>query len=239
MKRSTTPEMLDLLRPPLHRLHRIHRSLRWFNARLGGVRAIRRRLEEYARRWHGPVRILDVATGAADIPRALVLWARSRGVRLDVTGLDLEGDTLALARDDTRGFPEITLVQGDVRKLPFAPGSFDYVICNLFFHHLGEGAAVEALRSFDRIARRGIIVGDLVRRRRSLAWAWLLTRFRDDYVRFDGPQSVRRSFTVDEMRDLVHAAGLAYVTVRPAFAHRWVLAGEKDAYSSHPPPRDL
>ncbi len=83
------------------------------------------------------------------------------------------------------------------------------------------------LREFDRVARRGIIVNDLLRRRRALVWIRLFTLFANRYVKYDGPLSVRRGFTLPEIEALARRAGLDWLRVRVHFGHRFTLAGTK------------
>ena len=132
-----------------------------------------------------------------------------------------------LATRQSAGYPEITIVRGDALALPFAPGSFDFVTSSLFFHHLPDEAVVRALREFDRVARRGVVVNDLIRRRRLYWWTKFFTWFGNDIVRFDGPLSVRKAFTLEEIRGLAERSGLAWLTVEEAFGHRFVLKGER------------
>jgi ubiquinone/menaquinone biosynthesis C-methylase UbiE len=133
---------------------------------------------------------------------------------------DLSGALLSLAR----GLPR---VRGDVRRLPFRDRSVDFVLSTHFFHHLSDDQIVETLAEFDRIARRGIIVNDLLRRRRALFWIRLFTLFANRYVKTDGPLSVRRGFTVGEVEALARRAGLGWLRVRVHFGHRFTLAGER------------
>ncbi len=227
--RSLEPEILDLRRPSREELESTQRFLGWINRRLGGVRAMRRAFESFAPSWTGPVRVLDVGTGGADIPRALADWARAAGRPAGIVGLDRERDMLELARQQSRGCPEISFVRGDVRELPFKPRSFDYVTSSLFFHHLTDDGVVEALRAFDRIARRGIVVNDLLRRRRLLLWTKFFTLFGNGIVRIDGPLSVRKSFTLPEIRALAARAGLGWLKAEAVFGHRFLLWGERPA----------
>ena len=70
-----------------------------------------------------PDRLLDVATGTAD----LAVEALSLGPR-EVVGVDISDGMLAVGRDkvSARGLDgRITLVQGDAAALPFEPASFD------------------------------------------------------------------------------------------------------------------
>jgi hypothetical protein len=101
------------------------------------------------------------------------------------------------------------------------------VTCGLFFHHLTDDQIVAALRSFDRLAARGIVVNDLVRSRRAFVWTWLFTWPFHPILHHDGPLSVRRALKPAEMRHLAAAAGLPWLTVRRHFGHRMTLAGQK------------
>jgi ubiquinone/menaquinone biosynthesis C-methylase UbiE len=210
--RSTEVELLDRESPPREEMLRVAGYLAFVNRWLGGTRAVATHLGGIRE----PVTVLDVASGAGDIPRDL----SRRYPLLKPILFDLSEMMLSLAS----GMPRI---RGDVRRLPFADRSIDYVISTHFFHHLGDDEIVWTLREFDRIARRGIIVNDLLRRRRALFWIKLFTVFANRYVKADGPASVRRAFTVEEVETLARKAGLDWLRVRVHFGHRFTLAGER------------
>ena len=210
--RSTELELLDVESPPPGEMARVAGYLAFVNRRLGGTRAVAWHL----RNVREPATVLDVASGAADIPLDLA----RRFPNLKPVAFDLSGTMLSLAR----GLPR---VRGDVRRLPFRDRSVDYVVSTHFFHHLADDQIVLTLREFDRIARRGIIVNDLLRRRRALVWITLFTLFANRYVKTDGPLSVRRGFTVPEVEALAGRAGLEWLRVRVHFGHRFTLAGER------------
>jgi ubiquinone/menaquinone biosynthesis C-methylase UbiE len=73
--------------------------IRRVNTLLGYARATVGHLERFSRRWKPgeTVRILDVATGSADIPRAILRWSRRRGFDARVVAVDLHATTLKLA----------------------------------------------------------------------------------------------------------------------------------------------
>jgi SAM-dependent methyltransferase len=210
--RSLEPELLDVETPPPEERERIAGYLAFVNRWLGGTAAVARHLRDVKE----PVTVLDVAAGAADIPRDLA----RRYPHLKCIAFDLSEWMLALAS----GVPRI---RGDVRWFPFRDRSVDYVITTHFFHHLTDDQIVAVLREFDRVARRGIVVNDLVRNRRALCWITLLTLGANRYVKYDGPQSVRKAFTVPEMEALARRAGLDWLRVRRHFGHRLTLAGER------------
>ncbi len=99
----------------------------------------------------------------------------------------------------------------------------------MFLHHLPEAAAVAALREMGRVARRGVVVSDLLRNRRAYAWISLFTLAAGEMVRHDARGSVAGAFTPAELLALRDRAGLGYLRPTRHFGHRLVLAGERDA----------
>lgn len=162
-----------------------------------------------------PVTVLDVGAGAADIPVALVRWARRRGRRIRVLALDRGRATLKYARGYAAAYPEIALVQGDALALPVRPGSVDLVISALTLHHLQPEEATRYLAEMDAAARLGWVVNDLVRGRAAHRVVRLLTRLfsRSAMARHDGPMSILRSYTPPEVTALCQKAGFFDVTV--------------------------
>lgn len=222
------------------------RFIRAINARLGGVGALRRRLDAWSRHWpkDRPITLLDVATGSADIPLACARWAERSGFDLRITAIDRHPTTLDLAREHLCGKPSaarIELVECDALKLMdrFAAGSFDYVHAGMFLHHLPEIEALTALRIMDRIARAGLVWNDLIRSRAGVFAIRLLTIGRAAMVRHDARVSVEAGFTPSEVLDAARRLNLSYTRLRwSLFTHRFTLAGEKpgawsDAIISH------
>jgi ubiquinone/menaquinone biosynthesis C-methylase UbiE len=169
----------------------------------GGVDASERAIE----RLLGPGtagRILDVGTGAADMP---VAFAR-RG--WETVAVDANPDVLEVARRRSAAEPLVTVTAADAATLPFDDASFDVVHSSLLVHHLAPRDAVVALREMRRVARAGVVVNDLRRGMLPLAAtaisAALLGRSRVTQV--DGRASVRRSYTLRELDALLERAGL-------------------------------
>jgi Methyltransferase domain len=158
----------------------------------------------------GPISVLDVATGSADIPVAVAIWARKQGIPIKVTAIDNNILAIREAEAFTRGYQEITVAVADVLSMPFEDGSFDIVLCAKTLHHFSEEHTVRLLKEIGRIAAIGYIVIDL--RRSFVAWALIsvLTRLftRNRLTRHDGPLSVLRSYTISELDALAAKAGL-------------------------------
>lgn len=165
------------------------------------------------------ITVLDVGTGAGDIPRELVRWARRQGRRIRVFALDRDAATLRIAAQVVRDYPEISFVRGDALSLPVRPGAVDLTISAMTLHHLEPDAGVRYLAEMDRAARVGFVVNDLVRGRLAHWVVWLITRFitRSAISRHDGPLSVRRSYTPREVSGLCERAGVPDTSV----VHHW------------------
>ena len=204
--------------------------IRLINASLGYTWATIRHLQHFSRHWKPGQRIeiLDVATGSADIPRAILDWARQRNFDLHIVALDRHALTVRAAARG-RAQRRLRIIQADAFAMPFAPGSFDYVLCANFLHHLDDADACSALASMARLARRGIIIADLLRDWRAYLWICLLTIFARPIVRHDAKASVAQAFTAPEILALRDQAGLDFAQLHLHFAHRFVLAGEKAA----------
>ncbi len=206
------------------------RDLRRMNRWLGGVALSSRAIEALAAH-RSDLAMLDVGTGGADIPLALLADAGRRGRTLHVVGLDSRPEVLAAAPralSAVASTPGLTLTVGDGRSLPYPDRAFDIVHASLVLHHLDPAGAAALLGEMRRVARLGIVVNDLERSR--LAWlgAWLLGHLftGNRYTRHDAPLSVRRSYRSDEAVALVRAAGLAPVrTIRGGpFRLRYAIA---------------
>ena len=172
--------------------------------------------------------LLDVGTGAADIPRALVSWARASGFGLEVTAIDSAPDVVTAARKRVRDVPGIVLEHAALADLASSGRRFDYVTASLMLHHVPPGRTAGALGDLDRLATRGVIVGELRRSPASLIAIHMVSTLAGNaIVRHDGPLSVRRAFTVDELARLAADLGLGYLRARPEGLFRLSLSGEK------------
>jgi SAM-dependent methyltransferase len=213
--------------------------IRRINQFLGYTRATLAHLERFSARWTPGERIdiIDLATGSADVPLAIVRWGARRGFDVHVVGVDRHEKTVEAAREAIAGEPRIRIVQGDALAVPFDAGSFDYAACSMFLHHLSDDEAEAVLRTMGRLARRGVIAADLLRHRRAYAWISVLSLLANPIVRHDARVSVRQAFNREEVLRLRNRAGLSFAQYHRHFGHRFVLAGETrglDAGSSAP-----
>jgi ubiquinone/menaquinone biosynthesis C-methylase UbiE len=197
------------------------RDLTFINRMTGGASLSIRAVRELLPRGGS---VLDVGTGAADIPALLLADARRRGVPLQVTAIDSRQEVLnaALAiRPSLRSIPGLTLGLADGLRLSWPDASFDVGHTSMVIHHLDPDDAVAFLAELRRVSRLGIVVNDLARGWLYWIGAWLLahTLAASRYTRTDGPLSVRRAYTRREMDELIRRAGLDPIRSFRGFVH--------------------
>lgn len=172
-----------------------------------------------------PLRVIDIGTGAADIPRALLRRAAAAGFALEITATDIRPEIVAYAQrmTDTPGL-HVKLSSGDQLDLP--DGSVDVAHASLVFHHLEPDQATRLLGEMARVASTAVIVNDLERARRWWVAAWLLSHLAtgNRYTRNDAPLSVRRAYRAAELVGLAATAGLTErARYRDRLGHRYSL----------------
>jgi SAM-dependent methyltransferase len=225
-QRSCQPEIMD--QPGLDEAchHHALRGLERINWWSGSAGILWQSIQQLARKG-GPasLRLLDIATGAGDVP--IRLWHKGRrvGLPLEIAGCDISPRAVEFAR--ARAAMSKTGVRFFVWNAledPL-PGAYDVVSCSLFLHHLADDQAIALLRRMAQIARRLVLVNDL---RRSIAGyllafvgARLLSTSR--VVHRDGPQSVAAAFRPDEFLMLAKRAGLTGAVVEKRWPFRLLL----------------
>ena len=185
-------------------LRNVARSNRWF----GGAAAVRRGLVLTLRGLprDRALTLLDLGTGAGDLPRWAVRWARRRGYTLRPLGLELSRTAATMAR--LAGVP---CAVADAGAPPLREQSVDLVLVSQVLHHLTDDSAVRLIRTCDALARVGVVIADL-RRARGAALAFRVgarvLRF-DPVTVADGLTSIRRGYTPEELGALLKRAGVS------------------------------
>jgi 2-polyprenyl-3-methyl-5-hydroxy-6-metoxy-1,4-benzoquinol methylase len=222
-RRAVVPELMDDpgLDPAEHR--RALRGLARINRWSRSVAILLPVLRGVANRISGrPVRVLDVATGAGDVPVGLWKRATAAGLSVEVEACDVSETALAHARA-SMGDAAVRFFRHDVLADPL-PGGYDLVTCSLFLHHLSEADAVTVLTRM-REAGTTVAVNDLSRSRSGYLLVWAACRLltRSPVVHFDGPVSVRAAFTPREALALAGRAGLTGAKVESRWPCRFLL----------------
>jgi SAM-dependent methyltransferase len=243
MRRSQQKEMMDFPDNPKEILDEDLRNLRILNRYLGGYRGVLSGLDRLVGGGKlNDFSLLDVGTGSGDIPARITNWAQQRGIRASIVALEPEPVTARVAAILTqkqtnppfipllqRGmkggdFPRcgISVVRGDGNAPPFRAASFDFVLASQLLHHFPEEKIVALLRTWSQLARRAIIVSDLVRHPVAYCGIRLVTKLftRNVMTLTDAPLSVQRAFTISEWHELFRRAEIGPFQVFSVFPYR-------------------
>jgi len=215
-----TPLGVELLDDPaadpasvIRSLGNVARANRWFGGAAAVLHGLGRVLRGAAR--DRPLTLLDLGTGAGDLPRRAVRWAGRRGYRLRPVGLELSRTAAAMAV--RAGVP---CAVGSAGLPPVRAKSVDIVLLSQVAHHFTPDSTVRLFRSCDALARLGVVVADLRRGRMAPIAFWVgarALRF-DQATVADGITSLRRGYTAREMRALLAEAGVrGRVSRRPGY----------------------
>jgi len=210
VKRSFNPaelELMDRPQPVSAELERDLENLRDLNRWFGSYALI----AMFLSRWIKPgaqLRIVDLATGSADIPRFVAEYGRKVGADLRIDALDQQSSTLEIAKKLSGNYPEISLFEGNILEWN-APEPYDLVLCTLALHHFSEDDAVRVLQRCRALSRKFVLVSDLRRGWSATLGVYLLTAtiFSEPMTKYDGRLSAARAFSFAEMNLLAQRAG--------------------------------
>jgi SAM-dependent methyltransferase len=216
----TRAELSEYLDEPCGRdvLRAYFRDLEKLNRWLLGYRPVLDWLAQFAMKPNGkPLRILDVGCGYGDGLRRVERWARERGMAMQLTGLDMSEDAVALAKEASAPLSKIRWVCADLFTYEPEP-PVAVIVSSLVTHHLSEGDVVRFIRWMEDHAERGWFVNDLSR----AATPYRLFRFFSKvarlhpYVQHDGAASIARAFVAEDWQRMCVSAGLQVsdVTIR-------------------------
>jgi len=156
-----------------------------------------------------PLRILDVGCGYGDGLRRIERWALARNLAVELTGLDINSDTIGIASQATPSASRIRWVAADI--FAFAPQNpIHLVISSQFTHHLSEPQIVRFLQWMERHAALGWFINDLSRAAVPYHFIRIFTRLAclHPFVQHDASVSIARAFVPADWQTLCAAANL-------------------------------
>jgi SAM-dependent methyltransferase len=160
-----------------------------------------------------PLHIVDVGCGGGDMLRAIAKWAKRRDIQVSLTGIDLNPYAARAAQEmSSEGIQWIT---GDAYSYA-PPEGIDIILSSLFAHHLSDPEVERFIAWMENTARCGWFINDLHRMRIYIRIFQALSKIAHwhRFVQHDGPVSIRRSFRIEEWRNLCKAAGVELEAVQ-------------------------
>lgn len=171
------------------------------------------------------VKIVDIGCGNGDMLRALAAYARNKGIRFELTGIDANAAAIAHATALSQDFPEIKYICCDFLN---SEGSekYDIVLCTLTLHHFSNDQIEGLLKVFRQKAILGIVINDLHRHRLAYyLFKIICVVFNlSELSRHDGLVSILRGFKRKDLTEFSHHIK-STVTIRWkwAFRYQWII----------------
>lgn len=178
-------------------------------------------LRREAERLDRPLTIVDIATGSADVPVALLQRAKRDGVEFDITACDISPVALEHARDRASA-ANVELVTRQLDILNEDAPEADVLMCSLFLHHLGDDQVRLVLGKMAAAAHRMVLASDLRRGPWGTTLAAVVPRLvtRSRVVHVDGLRSARAALSMGEAhamtRGIAQGRGWSVVPTFPA-----------------------
>ena len=213
MKRVVIPELLDSDAGTAQEIEGSLADLRMINRNFGGVRTMTRLLRSVAQKENlKTISWLDVGGASGDVALLSRQKLQRQGIVAEPTLLD---------SNVTHINRQLPAVCGDALALPFADDSFDAVGCSLFAHHLEPDQVTSFAREALRVARYAVLINDLIRTPLHLSLIYAgFPLYRSRLTRHDAPASVKRAYTLNEMKKMLLATGAAKVETESYFLLR-------------------
>ncbi|APQ19077.1 methyltransferase domain-containing protein [Maribacter hydrothermalis] len=171
--------------------------------------------------------ILDMGCAEGTMLRKLALEGRKRNVKLKLIGVDLNKQSLELARLYSKDYPEITYLEADILKEDFSQWNIDVVMTTLTLHHFTDDGVLKFVHQFNALASLGVVINDLDRSPIAyyLFKAFSLFFIKTEIAKKDGLLSIRRAF---KKKDLIYYASKInnathHIEWKWAFRYLWVL----------------
>lgn len=156
-----------------------------------------------------PLRILDAGCGYGDGLRRMEQWAKERRISVELVGLDLNPDAIAIAAEASPSSSRIQWVSADIfQYVPARP--IHLVTSSLFTHHLADDQIVRFLVWMEQNAELGWFINDLSRAPIPYHVIRVIAKLArlHPFVQNDAPVSIARSFVPADWQSLCSAANL-------------------------------
>ena len=220
-RRSTEEEMMDDFSLGHEIIDPIMDELEVVNTVLGGYNVFFDAFDRIKLR-DGMI-ISDWGCGGGDSLRRIAFWARKKNLKIKLIGIDATSAAVEYAREKSVGFPEISYILADIMSDDLHTNQFDIVISSLFTHHFKDAEWIKLVQKMSDCASTAVIINDLHRHWFAYHSIGILTSVfsKSEMVRHDSKVSVMRSFKKDDIKNMLHSAGIEKHTLKWMWAFRW------------------
>jgi len=230
--RKLTPELMDDPNVDEATLQAALTEVTRVNKYLGGQQVTLKGLRYFFDRFpQKNYTILDVGCGDGAMLRSIAIFARQRSISVTLIGIDINPKSIALAKERSQNFPELSFQVQDVFKLKDTHQEIDIITSTLTMHHFTDAEIIKFLGQFLKLANLGVVINDLQRSKIAyrLFQAYSSLFMRSAMARHDGLISIERAFTKNDLLSFTSKLGVQSFNIkwRWAFRYLWILENQK------------
>lgn len=169
--------------------------------------------------------VADLGSGGGDMLKIMAKWARKKGLKFDLVGIDANKFMLEYATKNCQHYPEIRFEHFNIFSQEFQEMKFDIMTCSLFCHHFTDSELEIIFRQAQNQNNIALIINDLHRHWLAYYSIKYLTRiFRGSYlVKNDAPLSVLRAFKKKELAQLMEKSKVSRFKIQWIWAFRYLV----------------
>ncbi|MEN9298553.1 MAG: hypothetical protein RLZZ429_866 [Bacteroidota bacterium] len=205
-KRSYQLELLDDINVPMEAIRQNMLELDTINTYLGGHRITIKGVKKISQQQK-VIHVCEIGCGGGDNLAAIARWASSNNIQLEITGIDINGHCIDIAKNRNDIEVKANWITSDYRAVIFSSRP-DIIFSSLFCHHFTNESLNDQLQWMNENAAKGFFINDLHRHWLAYYSIKILTQlFSKSYlVKNDAPLSVKRGFKKKEWIDLLDKA---------------------------------
>ena len=227
--RSYEPELLDQPDIPRDQLFQNLKELDIVNRLLGGHAITLKGVKELISNNKKSYSIVDFGCGSGDTLRVLSKWGKKNKIKLELTGIDINVDTIEYAKDASKNFSDIHFICSDFRDEKIRKIKFYISINCLFCHHLNDDELIDFIKLMNNASQTGFVINDLQRHWFAYYSIKYITNLfsKSPLVKNDAPLSVWRAFKKTELQNFLINAEVANFKISWQWAFRFLVVSRK------------
>lgn len=229
-KRALEKEWLDTMDVSKKDLYRNLREFKWINRFLGSRRSLVQALEQIyqTKALNGSkqtLSILDLGCAAGDLSIAIDEWALTKKLNAKIIGIDINPAIIQYAQNNVGTTPssQLELKVLDIFSPEFDDINCDIICLNNICHHFDDQDLILLLKKCYEKASLAVIINDLQRNCLSYYGIKILSKTLrlSHLAQHDGPLSVLRAFTYEELDNIIEAVHPKKYTIQASWLYRW------------------
>lgn len=171
--------------------------------------------------------IVDVGCGDGEMLRLIAHYFKNHTVNFRLIGIDLSPQSIAMGKELSKEYPEITLVEKDILTIDSEALDCDILICTLTLHHFSNDEILTFMEQFVKLSQVAVVINDLQRSKIAYQLFRLFSRIfiKSHVAKNDGLVSIASGFRKQELKTFAQQLELKHseITWKWAFRYLWLI----------------